>query len=73
MAQLSTGSRMGAKWKKYWSFYFMMMPGLLYFLVNNYIPMTGVILAFKKVNWRLGIFGSKWNGLANFRFLITSG
>ena len=73
MAQLSTGSRMAARWKKYWPFYFMMMPGLLYFLVNNYIPMTGVILAFKKVNWRLGIFGSKWNGLANFRFLITSG
>ena len=61
------------KWKKYWPFYLMMLPGLLYFLINNYLPMPGVILAFKKVNWRLGIFGSKWNGLSNFEFLVSSG
>ncbi len=61
------------KWKKYWPYYLMMLPGLLYFLINNYLPMPGVILAFKKVNWRLGIFGSKWNGLANFEFLVSSG
>ena len=51
----------------------MMLPGLLYFLINNYLPMPGIILAFKKVNWRLGIFGSKWNGLKNFTFLLSSG
>ena len=51
----------------------MMLPGLLYLLINNYLPMPGIILAFKKVNWRLGIFGSKWNGLKNFTFLLSSG
>ena len=61
------------RFKKYWPFYLMMLPGLLYFLINNYLPMPGIILAFKKVNWRLGIFGSKWNGLKNFSFLISSG
>ncbi len=61
------------KLRKYWPFYLMMLPGLLYFLINNYIPMPGIILAFKKVNWRLGIFGSKWNGLSNFKFLVSSG
>ena len=61
------------RFKKYWPYYLMMLPGLLYFLINNYLPMPGIILAFKKVNWRLGIFGSKWNGLKNFSFLISSG
>ncbi len=61
------------KWKKYRLYYLFMLPGLLYFLINNYLPMPGIILAFKKVNWRLGIFGSKWNGLKNFTFLISSG
>ena len=61
------------KLRNYWPFYLMMLPGLLYFLINNYLPMPGIILAFKKVNWRLGIFGSKWNGLSNFKFLVSSG
>lgn len=62
-----------AKLSKYWPYYLMMLPGLLYFFINNYLPMPGIILAFKKVNWRLGIFGSQWNGFKNFSFLISSG
>ena len=61
------------RFRKYGPYYLMMLPGLLYFLINNYLPMPGIILAFKKVNWRLGIFGSKWNGLKNFTFLLSSG
>ncbi|NLT49198.1 MAG: sugar ABC transporter permease [Clostridiales bacterium] len=66
-------TKTSVKLRKYWPYYFLMLPGLLYFLVNNYLPMPGIILAFKKVNWRLGIFGSKWNGLSNFEFLVSSG
>ena len=61
------------RFRKYGPYYLMMLPGLLYLLINNYLPMPGIILAFKKVNWRLGIFGSKWNGLKNFTFLLSSG
>ncbi len=53
--------------------YLMMLPGLLYFFINNYIPMTGLIVAFKKYNVRDGIYNSPWNGLQNFRFLFTTG
>ncbi len=53
--------------------YLMMLPGLLYFFINNYIPMTGLIVAFKKYNVRDGIYKSPWNGLQNFRFLFTTG
>ena len=58
--------------KKWWPAYVMMLPGLLYFLINNYLPMTGLIVAFKKYNARAGIYNSPWNGIKNFRFLFTT-
>ena len=48
----------------------MMLPCLLYFLFFNYMPMFGIITAFKDFNFRLGILGSKWTGLENFKFLF---
>lgn len=50
--------------------YLMMLPGLAYLLINNYIPMGGLIIAFKKVNFRVGIWASPWAGLDNFRYLF---
>lgn len=47
-------------------------PGVLYLLINNYLPMFGVFLAFKDFNYFKGIFGSDWNGLDNFRFLFKT-
>ena len=52
--------------------YLMMVPGFLYLIINNYIPMFGIIVAFKNYNYSLGIFGSKWNGLKNFKFLFKT-
>ena len=39
-----------AQFKQFIPLYIMMIPGLLYLLINNYIPMTGIIVAFKKYN-----------------------
>ena len=50
--------------------YLMMLPGLLYLLINNYIPMGGIVIAFKKLNFAKGIFASPWCGLDNFKFLF---
>jgi len=47
-------------------------PGILYLLINNYLPMFGVFLAFKDFNYFKGIFGSDWCGLQNFRFLFKT-
>jgi len=47
-------------------------PGLLYFLINSYIPMFGVFIAFKDVNYAKGIFGSDWIGFDNFQFLFKT-
>ena len=46
--------------------YLMLIPGIVYFAVFHYAPMSGVILAFKKYNARLGIWGSQWVGMDNF-------
>jgi putative aldouronate transport system permease protein len=53
--------------------FFMILPAVLLVFVLNYIPMTGLILAFKNYRYDRGIFGSAWNGLENFRYLFSSG
>lgn len=58
--------------KKCIPLYFMMIPGIVYLFINNYIPMAGVVIAFKKYNVRDGIFGSPWCGLSNFNYLFKS-
>ena len=60
------------RWGRIWPFYLMVLPGFLYLLVNNYFPMFGIVIAFKKLNFREGIFGSAWCGFDNFRFLFAS-
>lgn len=61
------------RWKKTIAVYIMMFPGMLYFFVNNYLPMTGISIAFRKINYRLGIWKSPFVGFNNFRFLFESG
>lgn len=58
--------------KSYWPVYLMMLPGLVYIFINNYMPMPGVIVAFKTYKAKLGIYGSPWAGLKNFRYLFAT-
>ena len=48
------------------------LPSALYIFVFSYIPMYGVILAFKNFDARLGFFKSPWVGLKNFEFFFKS-
>lgn len=50
----------------------MVLPGLAYLLINNYLPMFGVVIAFKKLNFTKGILNSPWIGLSNFKFLFAT-
>lgn len=50
----------------------MMAPGLIYLLVNNYFPMFGLFIAFKDINYSLGIWASDWIGLDNFKYLFST-
>ncbi len=53
--------------------YLMFLPVALYFIIFAYVPMGGIILAFKEFNIRGGILFSPWNGIENFRFFFASG
>ena len=52
--------------------YLMFLPGAIYLLINNYIPMGGLIIAFKQVNWNKGILNSPWVGFSNFEYLFKT-
>lgn len=66
---MSTSAR-APSWRKHRGLLLMLVPGLLFFLVFHYIPMTGVVIAFKQFRMSDGILGSSWNGLENFRRLF---
>lgn len=57
--------------KKY--LYILLIPCIVYFIVFNYVPMYGIVIAFKDFNFAKGIMGSKWIGLANFKYMFQLG
>lgn len=57
---------------KYRAHIMMSLPGFLIFLIFSYIPMAGLVMAFKNFDFKLGIWDSPWNALDNFKFLIAS-
>ena len=50
----------------------MMLPGFIYLLINNYIPMAGLTIAFKRFEYSKGIWGSEWCGFDNFTYLFKT-
>ena len=52
--------------------YILMLPGLIYLFINNYMPLPGLVIAFKQYNAGKGIYGSPWVGLKNFEYLFTT-
>lgn len=57
---------------KYRFLYLLAVPGFIYLIINNYMPMVGLILAFKNYSFAKGIFASPWCGLSNFTYLFSS-
>lgn len=62
-----------ARFKRYLPLYLMLIPGSVYLIINNYIPMAGLLIAFKKIDYSVGILKSPWVGLSNFRYLFSNG
>jgi ABC-type polysaccharide transport system, permease component len=61
-----------AEVKKNKVLFLMLLPTIVFFMINNYLPMTGIYYAFTKYNISAGLFGSPFVGLDNFRFLYKS-
>lgn len=62
--------------RNFWQFRtltLMVLPAALVLLLNNYLPMFGLFIAFKKINYIDGIWGSPWVGFDNFTFLFNNG
>lgn len=53
--------------------YLMFLPIAIWFLVFRYLPLGGIIIAFKNFNYNQGIFFSPWNGFKNFEYFFKSG
>ncbi len=60
------------KFRKYLPLYLMLIPGAVYLIINNYLPMMGLALAFKDVDYSVGFLNSPWAGLDNFKYLFSS-
>ena len=58
--------------KKNWQLLILCLPALIAYILFQYVPMAGIVLAFKKYKYNLGIFGSEWAGFENFKFLLSS-
>lgn len=58
-------------WLKHWQIYSMVLPGLIYFILFKYVPLSGVIIAFQDYSVFTGIFDSKFVGLKHFYNLFT--
>ncbi|MDN6437288.1 MAG: ABC transporter permease subunit [Lactococcus sp.] len=63
-----------ARWlkafKSQWQLQSMAIPGVVYMLIFNFIPIYGLTLAFKNYSVISGIGGSTWNGLDNFKTIL---
>ena len=72
----SLGKKVKEFFTRYWMLHLMVLPGLLYFLVFKYVPMYGLIIAFKNYKGAVGgvsaIFASDWVGLRHFKTFLTS-
>ncbi len=59
-----------------WPLYLMMAPGLLYLLINNVLPLFGLTMAFKDINFSQGllqgVIQGDWAGLKHFRYLFQT-
>ena len=57
--------------KDNWQLFSLTVPGLIVLLLFSYLPMFGIVLAFKNYRAIQGVFGSQWVGFNNFTFFFT--
>lgn len=66
----------GRKWlRDVWKaryLYILLIPAVLFFIVFQYLPMGGVVIAFKNYKANLGVWGSPWIGLGNFKRIFQT-
>lgn len=57
--------------KKHWIFYLFLLPAVIMVFLFSYMPLWGILIAFKDFKMARGIMGSEWVGLEHFRKLFS--
>ncbi|MBM7565973.1 ABC transporter permease [Paenibacillus sacheonensis] len=60
------------QFRKNYELFTLGIPGILYIFIFSYLPMAGIVLAFKNFKYDKGIWGSDWTGFKNFEFFFVS-
>lgn len=63
--------RSSVRFRKYLPFYLLLLPAVIAVFLFNYLPMYGVIIAFKDFKMARGIWGSQWVGMKHFRKIFS--
>lgn len=58
--------------RRFIPFYLMALPGLAYIFINNYMPLYGMQIAFRKLDYSAGVFNGPWVWFDNFKFLFQT-
>lgn len=58
--------------RRNWGLYLLMLPAIVIFICFTYLPMYGVVIAFKDFRPAMGILGSKWAGFKYFERYFSS-
>ena len=68
----SLASKLVKDYKRHKIIYWLLVPVLLYYFIFHYLPMGGLLIAFKDYRPARGILGSAWVGLEHFRTFVSS-
>ena len=69
---LKTAKKIKVNFKQFIPLYIMALPAIIYILINNYLPLYGMKLAFTELDYSKGVFNGKFVGLKNFKFLFST-
>lgn len=71
-SKVVTKKTLGKRVAEHWVAYLMIMPAVVWYIVWNYVPMYGILMAFEKYSVFKGVWKSEWVGLKNFTEFFTS-
>ncbi len=63
---------LGKRILKFWPLYLMLLPCIIYYILICYVPMSGIVLAFKDYSFKKGIWESPWVGFLYFKTFFAS-
>ena len=68
----SLGTRIKKEWQRNYCLYIFAIPIFIYFIMFKYVPMFGLVIAFKNFSLGKGVFGSDWVGFKYFMEFFNS-